>query len=140
MPYEINWYIPEKIIFVHLWGVHTLEETVQLSTDILERITTGNDEVHVVIDGRELEEVPNDLNAVLNSLNGMRHPKVGCVVNVGDHNIFIQFMMRAVTRIMSINYRLVKKLPQAFEFVKQNDTSIDWSQANQDVVNREIQV
>lgn len=130
MPYTIDWYVPNRIIFVNLWGNHTIEELRQLDHDVVIRVEEGNPLVHVVTDSRKLEQVPRSLHAVVDSLNGMRHPSMGWIINVGDHSPFIKFMMIAVSRIMRIQFRLLNTMPQAFEMLKTQDETIDWTQAN----------
>jgi hypothetical protein len=136
MPYKVDWYIEKQVVFVQMWGVLTVEEYGNYFRDCFvaydqsERPT-----VHTVIDATRTIHNPNLLE-IKRALPKENHPRVGWVLSVvdGPKNVLTRFVVNTVSSVTNQRLRHFNNLDEALAFLQTMDATIDWDQAQPEVL------
>jgi hypothetical protein len=138
MPTVIEWYVPQRIIYVQISRTLSLEQLKGINTDVISMLDSGTAPVHVFADTRYLESVHRGLRSTTRSVTALRHPKHGWTVYFGKPAPFIRFMINAVSRIMQAKFSIQSTPQDALDFLREQDNTIDWQQANTHLFNDSV--
>jgi hypothetical protein len=128
--------IPGRISFTHGQGVVTTDEGNRISTAMLNLMNESSDTdlYHHIVHFLDVEKVPLNFSALKPSATGevLSHPKMGWFVIVSTNKVFA-FMTDVILQVTKVRNRHFQTLEEAIEFLKEVDSTIDWSQMNQDI-------
>lgn len=129
MSYEISWLVEGKVGFGLVEGTLSIEEIAELDTVLVEYVNSvqnSNQLVHFIFDGRRLNKMPTNI-AEINQVSKVRsQANLGWLLIVNENKI-IGFIGHLITQLSRTRYRSFVSLEQAIEFLKTQDTAIDWS-------------
>jgi hypothetical protein len=127
MSYQIRWLLHDRVIYDQIWGCQTLEEIQQASKDIEIFLNTGESPVHIVIDSRELQEVPLNLKALRQSTQYLRNPSIGWVIHLNNaQRPILDFLAEMLVSFFQVQYHRTQTVEQAITFLSQKDPSLIW--------------
>jgi hypothetical protein len=134
MPSAINWYIPERILYVRVWGAMNTTEGARTNQQAASMIETGKPLVHVLIDDQELKSVTNNLAAIQKTMQVYKHPSLGWVLSIGHPNVLIRFVMSMMSQIFQVRARRFYTIEEALVFLRERDQTLPWELANTEVI------
>ena len=130
-PHKSQWLVPERVVLVRLWGQVHAEDVATLGDDIthyLEESTASH--VYVIMNDSEVVEGPSIKESVKFSRT-LKHKRLEEIITIGtETNYMTRFMTSIVSQVLNIRMRRLHTLPEAIEYCKRLDSSIDWSQMN----------
>jgi hypothetical protein len=134
MPFHIGWYVEQQVIYARLEGDLTPEEyqaCLRASAAMLQTVHEG--QVHILNDVAQIRRMPN-LFETIRSVPKTPQPQMGWMLTIGESNTLRRFWSDLFARIAPIRYRRFETVDQALEFLRQEDSHIDWTKANPDVL------
>lgn len=139
MVYSIGWFVDKQIVYMRHWGevpaqeVHTvLQEFNQYAEQ------SDHPLVHCLIDLADVTKHPSGLE-VPKILRGFKpHARSGWTLSIGEKNPLIKFVSTLVRQLSGQHrQRAYDTFEEAFDFLKQADSTIDWSKANYTLLQRQ---
>lgn len=122
MPYQIEWYLPNRIMVVHLHGAMTVEELGAMADESVTYIKRGQPPVHAIIDQRELVSYPYNLNTLL-SINRGKQAESGFTVMVSESPI-ARFVVNAFFQLIRMEMRSCTTFEEAMTILARVDPSL----------------
>ena len=120
MSYLISWYKPEHILFMKTPRAVTEEDIRTIDTQAHEYMTQAQSKrVHVIIDDTEMESMPGLL--VTQTLQTLRHPKMGWTVVVGQKNKVFRMMYTITCHLMRLPVYLADNIEEAIAFLQRTE-------------------
>jgi len=134
MPYELSWYVEERIVYGRIWGNINIDTVYSASDDLIKYLGLGKPLVHLFLDDSQVTAFPSNFYAVRGAATFLTHENLGWSVMVGETNFIRQFILPMVTSIARVRYRRYHTFDEGLAFLKEQDQSINWAEANQKVV------
>lgn len=133
MPYRSQWYIPNKILYSCFWGTLTAEELSHYVQDVKAHYDEQDNPIHIITDGRDLEQFPASIIQLANDLRSMMtHPKLDWIflINNGKSPL-MKFISTTVSSILDARFKNVQTFEEALIIIRKQDPNVDWSQADE---------
>lgn len=131
MPVQTRWLLPDQVILNTLEGMvvpHEMQERVPELTNILDQ--SQSKKVHIIMDVSRLDRMVN-MSAIIQVMPRKPHPKFGWILIVGEAGSPLKaFWGNLFMRLLPIKVRRFDRLENAITFLKENDPSIEWEQAD----------
>jgi hypothetical protein len=127
MPYEINWYAPERVIYERLYGEVTLEDARGLNSESYDFFHEGTPLIHVVVDLTGVQKFPASLTSIGQMIkNKPQQGVVGWVLIYGAENPLLRFIASMVAQVSGdkIRLRMMNSLEEAVNFLRQQDETL----------------
>lgn len=134
MAYNIDWFIPGRVLFVYLGGVSTVEEAHQSSAEMKRFLDSGKPLVHMIFDDSDLEKVPVSIAEMQKTMQVFKHPSMGWLLAIGDVNAPVRFASFMVTQLFHVRFRRFTSGRELLDFLKDQDQTLDWEAAHYDVL------
>lgn len=125
MSFEIRWYFPKRIIYIHLLGELGLAEVEQMSRESLTFIQEGIAPVHILLDDSKGGQPPISLKELKSRLEIASHPSVGWIVGIGEVDQVAKFLIPLLMKILKLQYLRVENLDAALNFLSRQDLSLE---------------
>ena len=126
----MDWYIKDRIIVYRPSGEQTIEIVQRSNERLLKLLDKGNESVHIFLDARYITKVPTSLLKLSNATSFLRHPSIGWVITISN-NALITFLGGMLPQLGSLSrYRVVSEPANGLTFLKEQDSTLDWSNAN----------
>jgi hypothetical protein len=138
MEYLLKWFIPNRVVYVRLWGASSIEEASQLNAKMLEFIAAGTPLVHFIVDDTELKVVPNSLGEMQRAMRALKNPSMGWVLTVGEVNAVMRFFGQMAAQLFRFRFRRLRTMEEALRFLRDVDQTLNWEQADQTVFERNV--
>lgn len=134
MPYSIDWYIPDEILFVQFSGEVTAEELRGCLKEAAEMIEQSPRVlVHVFTDvGDVTKPVPPMESLGITREVGMPENS-GWQIILREKSVILKMGIAIGTSIMKMRTRTFNTIQEAEEFLRQVDNSLNWEKANTDL-------
>jgi hypothetical protein len=136
MPYHIDWYIDQQVLFARLWGALDAQDYAAFFRDCYAAYDQSDRPmIHLVVDASQLTGEPK-LMEIKQALPGTTHPQSGwamAILKNGD-NVLMRFMMNAFSSAANQRLRQVRSVDEGLGFLRRIDPSITWGQARPDVL------
>lgn len=139
MAHILGWYIENEVIYLQYGS----EVTVQEMQDLLAAVNayveqTQRPLVHIVIDLTRIVK-PLSLVETVKSLKGVRpHPRMGWTITIGEQDKLVKFIASVARQIWGLRQRSFNSLPEALDFLRDIDTRLDWSKADNRVLTADM--
>lgn len=69
---KLSWYLPDKVIYLHISGDYTLEDSRQVNTAIIEELEHRQEDLVLVIDAMEMNR-PYNFDQIRSTQTYMNH-------------------------------------------------------------------
>ena len=137
--FSIEWYVEDQVLFVKHWGATKAEEVrIQMETMNHQLDLSAGQLIHVIIDLSAVTKALSVKDFPKAFAHFKTHPKYRWTMMVGQKDPLVRFASTVATNLFRAPLRTFDTNPQAVEFLKTIDPSIDWSKANQSVLERPI--
>ena len=137
--YSIEWYVEDQVLFVKHWGATQADE-VRLQMEMMNNQLdlSPAQSIHVIIDLSGVTKALSvkDFPKAFGSYK--THPKYRWTMMVGQKDPLVRFASTVATNLFRAPLRTFDTNSQAVEFLKSIDPAIDWSKADQSVLERPI--
>ncbi len=141
MAYKTGWYIEGQITYAQFISPSGVEE-LRAGLQELDRYAEQGQRplIHTIVDLSRLEESIG-LVKMAQAVKGRKpDPHIGWVIMVGEQNKVIRFTASVVRQILQMRQRSFDTLPEALDFLRDIDSGLDWSRADNHVFDRQSQV
>lgn len=136
MAYHMSWYVDGQIIFTRLWGEQTHEDGNSVNQSLISLMDSSQSQhVYVIVESSGLKKSPPPNMSVLSStFSAFRHPKFSWFIAIGNVSTVNSIMGIMLGQLFNIKYRKLSDFDQAITFIKDRDTTINWSLADLSVL------
>jgi hypothetical protein len=125
------WYINDRVIYHRPVGDETIEIVQQNNDNLVKLLDQGVPLVHVIVDARYVTKVPTSILKLSKAATFLSHPSIGWVITISN-NPLVTFLGGMLPQLGSLTrYRVVSELDSALTFLKEQDTTLDWSTVNE---------
>jgi hypothetical protein len=134
MPYTVNWYIPDELIYVHYTGVTTAEELRDCLLKMRSFIESSPCElVHAISDvGDIVEAVPlKDSLKIVRDVG--HHPRAGWTISIREKSVLLKMGSALGSSVFKLRFRAFDTLDEAVAYLRSVDESLSWDKVNQSV-------
>lgn len=135
MPYSIQWYIPNEIIFARYWGaVATAElETAMLEAkDLIE--TSPRHLVHTILDvGDITESAPLGESLQIVRKTGF-HARAGWQISIREKSMLVKMGTAFARSILNVRTKNFDTFDEAAAFLRDVDDTLAWQNADPSVL------
>jgi hypothetical protein len=137
--FSIEWYVEDQVLFVKHWGATKAEEVrIQMETMNHQLDLSTGQSIHVIIDLSEVTKALSMKDFPKAFAHFKTHPKYRWTMMVGQKDAMVRFASSVATNLFRAPLRTFNTNEQAIEFLRTIDPAIDWSKANQSVLERPI--
>ncbi len=124
---SVTWHIEGRIIYDCPTGVVTIE-SAQTSSYAVHRLLdsqpdTPPNSIHLILDMRQVEEIPRNLSSATQTLNYMRHPALGWTIMITENQIQRLFSS-VLAQMFRVRFKMVANLDEALLFLQRYDTTL----------------
>ena len=137
MPYTINWYIENEIIYCRYSGECTSDElrnAILAMNDMID--SSPRLLVHHINDVRDVI-VPISLRDTLKTVREVgTHDRLGWSITVGEDSAFIKMVIGISSSLLKARARTVDTIDEAQAFIKSMDSTLSWDQVKESVIIR----
>lgn len=124
MSFEIDWYIPQRVLHVHVLGEMALkdvEEMAHIASDFME---DGFAPVHILLDDVKGGRPPISLKELKSRLAIVEHPSIGWIVGVGEVDAVARFLIPLLMKVMKLKYIRVSTIEEGVGFLSRHDVTL----------------
>ncbi len=134
MAYKTGWYIEGQVSYAQCISPCDAEEFRAGLEEIDVLLGQGQRPlIHTIVDLTRLEESIG-LVQMAKAIRGRKpDPRVGWVIMVGEQNKVVRFSASVVRQILQMRQRSFDTLDEALDFLRDIDSGIDWSRADNSV-------
>ena len=139
MNFSIEWYVEDQVLFVKHWGATQADEVkIQMETMNHQLDLSAGQSIHVIIDLSDVTKALSVKDFPKAFAHYKTHPKYRWTMMVGQKDPLVRFASTVATNLFRAPLRTFPTNAQAVAFLKTIDPAIDWSKANQSVLERPI--
>jgi hypothetical protein len=113
MSYEIKWYVPNRVLHLHITGKVGYQENNEMNAKLTDEIHSGQAPVHLIIELAKDVTVPVDISA-LSKGTPIRDKMVGRAVLVGANGI-LRFLGQMVANLAHADVKLVTSMDEVHQ-------------------------
>ncbi|PJF39727.1 MAG: hypothetical protein D6737_18295 [Chloroflexi bacterium] len=127
MPFEVSWYLENRVVLVQPKGMMASADMAEMNTEILKLIhagrDAGTDKVHTIIDVRALQRMPVNISGLSDTLKHVKDPAQGWIIMVGAKSS-IRFLARIVSQIARADFCAVETFDDGIATLQRLDASL----------------
>jgi hypothetical protein len=128
-----DWYIKDRVIIHRPVGDETLKLIRQNNDDLIKLLDIGMPPIHIIVDARYIRKVPTSLLKLNKAISFLSHPSIGWVITISNNSL-ITFLGGMLPQLGSFTrYRVVSEPQSSLTFLKDQDATLDWSKANDEL-------
>lgn len=128
MPVEINWYSPQRVIFVRYTGNISADEMQYLAQNALAMLESAPPDimlVHSLYDFSALEKMPLNLKLASDTAApAYSNPRMGWVAAYGLGNVYVKYLAQMVGQMFKLRYRFFDTQEEAVQFLQSVDMTL----------------
>jgi hypothetical protein len=127
MPYQVSWYVDQRVIYCNAFGTATIEDIHGLNHEVQSRVRSGQPLVHVVCDLKNIEKFPTNIAGMRKSLEQMDHERMGWVIVCGAGNALLRFVASLITQFVvpNVRLRMFDTFEQGIDFLREHDVTLE---------------
>lgn len=127
MPYQVSWYVEQRVIYCSATGTVTTEDIHDMNHDTQTYVRAGQPLVHVLCDLKGLTKYPTNIAGMRQSLEQMDHERMGWVIVCGAGNALLRFVASLITQfiIPNVRLRMFDTLEQGVDFLREHDVTLE---------------
>jgi len=125
MPYEITWYIEERVLNMSISGNIELEEFERMHKESFALVEKSPYTVHAIVDLSEFDAAPTNLRMMSSASNSNKSDKQGMTVMVMPkiHGMF-RFVTSVIMQTLRLEYRICQTQDDAIEILRRIDNDL----------------
>ncbi|MCU0513801.1 MAG: hypothetical protein MUE40_14680 [Anaerolineae bacterium] len=126
MPFQLSWYVPEKVIQQDLYGDLTIEEVEQLSLALVVMLNESHAPlVHVFSDISRINSYPKNLAALQRATRPhMSHPRLGWGIILGLGSPVTRFIANTLMQMSRTRTRSLTTMAEVHAFLIEQDENL----------------
>ncbi len=124
MSIEINWYVPNRILHVHVLSELGLDDVEEMARDVTTFMGEGVAPVHILLDDAKGGRPPISLKELKARLAIAEHPSIGWIVGVGEVDAVAKFLIPLLLKVMKLKYVRVTTLEEGVGFLSRHDVTL----------------
>lgn len=139
MPQETRWYIPNRILLIHAYGIITDEDLEQEAANITRYFAERDEAVqagafpaklplHLLFDSTELIQVKGSIQSSIKIAQAAhKHPDFRWSAIFGSkQNRFVGLLSAVTAQMLNIRTRQFETYAEAFAFLQEIDETLDF--------------
>ncbi len=127
MPYHINWYQQDRVIFEKFYGDVVVEDVRNLNAQSSKMFIAGTPLIHVIVDLSEIQSFPKSMGVIKEAIRSRADPdRLGWVMIFGTKNPILKFFASVIAQVAGerVRFRLVNSLDEAVAFLHDQDQTL----------------
>ena len=131
MPYSINWYIENEIIYIHYSGTPTYDEfrdAILTANDLIEG--SSRILVHIISDLGDVTQIPSSKDALKLAREVGAHERVGWTIFIRETSALTKMMVAMFTSLTKVRTRSFNTIDEAINFLENMDPNLNWEKVN----------
>lgn len=135
MPYSINWYIENEIIYSNYSGIVTPDELRACLTAVKEMVESSpRPLVHIISDLGDIEQgVPlKESIHIVRDVGG--HSRSGWMLSIREKSVLMKMGSAMGSSLFKLRYRAFSTLEEAEVHLKSMDQALSWDKVNKSLV------
>ncbi len=135
MPYSIDWYIENEIIYLYYFGENTVNDLRESLSEVVDMCKKSpHPLVHILTDVSNLSE-PVSLKESLEVIREVgTDQKMGWNVVLGEKSTLMKLGIAFGASIFKTRNRAVDTLEEAEAFLAEKDITLNWDKVNKSVI------
>jgi hypothetical protein len=125
MSFEVSWYLPKRIVHVHIFGELGLNQVTEMAELASKLMQEGDAPIHILLDDAKGGRPPISLKELQSRLELARHPSIGWVVGIGEVDPVAKFLIPLLMKIVRLDYVRVMTLEDGLNFLSKQDRSLE---------------
>lgn len=127
MSFTVQWLIEGQVLLIQNHRVLSLDEVHAQNDELFGYIDTARNNIHLIVDNRELKQVPRNVQQIELATQVLKHPSIGWVIEISSHSSMIQLLMTLLIRVMRVPYKRVTNYEDAIHFLRGEAPGLDWA-------------
>jgi hypothetical protein len=124
MLFELSWYLPKRVIHVHILGMLELSDVEAMSQAVAAFMEEGTAPVHILLDDAKGGRPPISLKEMQARMEIANHPSIGWIVGVGEADPVAKFLIPLLMKIVNMKYTRVATIEDGLNFLAKQDASL----------------
>lgn len=120
MDSQVHWDKENRLVFVKLSSLQTLDEVEDIYTRILDHLEEAGEILDVIVDYRGVERItftPNEVIGLQVARQARTHPNMGWMVYINEGDLMFTLMANAMGQSTQSRVKIVKTEKEAIEFL-----------------------
>jgi hypothetical protein len=131
MPYSVNWFIENEIIYTTYSGVMTTDELKKSSVTIISLIESSpRSLVHIINDGGNVTQALSPKQGLSIIREVKPHPRAGWNISLHEISMFSKMLFMFSSSILGMRNRSFDTMEEAVAFLKEMDSTLSWDRAD----------
>lgn len=125
MPFELSWYIPDRVIYIRTHG-ETGSQLELFAQELGNYVQQGIAPVHLILDDTQTISMNMKIKGLQMAFKNSHidGEKLGWCTGVGDTNTIVKVMTPLFVTMLQIEYKRFDHLTQAIAFLRQVDMTL----------------
>ena len=121
----IEWLIENRVIIGKPEG-NPSPEVLELASETYRTLIDQSDAplVHVLVDESDLDTLPVSLKVLVDTLDFLKHPRLGWFILYGNDDLMKNFVSSTLTGITQVRHRRFSTLEESLRFLAMVDTTL----------------
>ena len=125
MPYNISWYIKERVILIQINGKIAIDEFEQLHNESFDYVMQSQFKVHAIADLSQFEAIPTNLRMLSSATSKEKNHNQGMTVLVMPKMpSIIRFLASIIMQTLRLEYRVCETTDEAINILQRVDTEL----------------
>jgi hypothetical protein len=125
--YNIQWLIPEQLLYLDVWGDHDLTTTFQIGQDVTACFDASPaPAIHLIVNDGDICQAPHSLRDFADNMRFLYHERLHKLVMVGTANPLVDFLSSTVARLARRPYHRTATLTEAVTYLRQHEPTLHW--------------
>ncbi|HEX2622030.1 MAG TPA: hypothetical protein VHL11_17860 [Phototrophicaceae bacterium] len=132
MPYTLNWYIEDEIVYVRYSGDMTTDDFRASLLQIIKMIDTSpRTLVHIITDVGDVVKSLSIGEAMPVLRETGSHARAGWSITIREKSVLVKLAASMGSSLFRMRFRNFSSLDQAVIFLKQTDKTLNWDKVRE---------
>ena len=126
MSTQVSWYCPERVVYVYVSGILTIEQIAEghrRNIELMESVSYAH-KLHFIFDSSAMKQGPTNFLEIRRAgREFFAHPRLGWSIGVGDTTL-IRFVSSTIAQLTGVKHRGFHYLEQGIEFLQAVDLTL----------------
>lgn len=124
MPYDVSWYLEERVVYARVSGIFTMKDVCHFNRTLVALVDAGTPPVHVIMHHCGLEKVPTNLRQMRRAFTVLDRDGLGLAVDVAEHTGIWTYVGQMLLRMSRMPFRHVNTMEEAHQILAEYDPSV----------------
>jgi hypothetical protein len=124
MPYEMHWYIPNRVVYTQFTDHVSTEEFESVESAMKQFLAEGTPMIHHIVDFQMVESVSDKTWHSKKPLSQIELGRHGWAVLVNSKSAYIRFLTFTMAQAAGVRYREVNSFDDAILFLERADETL----------------